>query len=191
MAMLVSAGVSRPAREGVLPRHFEAVAHVLAAPEQVFERLDDHTRLAEHMSRPSAMMGGGAMTYEFDAGRGQDVGSHIRMGGTAFGIALFVDEVVTEREPPRRKVWRTVGSPRLIIIDAYEMGFEIGGDVEGSLLRVWIDYALPTSGPGRWAGPVLGALYARWCVRRMVGDAVQAFARGGPSPLTRGRPLRR
>src|SRR3990167_6963246 len=77
------------------------------------------------MGGPSAMMGGGRMTYAFDAQRGQAVGSHIRMGGEAFGLRLFVDEVVTVRDPPRRKVWRTTGEPRLIIIGAYEMGFEI------------------------------------------------------------------
>lgn len=75
---------------------FETVVEVAATPEQVFARLDEQTRLAAHMERPSAMMGGGRMTYDFDAGRGQVVGSHIRMGGSAFGLSLAVDEVVTE-----------------------------------------------------------------------------------------------
>lgn len=144
----------------------------------MFARLDDQTRLAEHMGRPSAMMGGGRMTYEFDALRGQAVGSRIRMGGEAFGLRLMVDEVVTLRDPPRRKVWRTTGEPRLIIMGAYEMGFEIEEERTGSRLRVWIDYALPDSG---WAkrAPALAALYARWCVRRMVSDAVQHFSSAG------------
>lgn len=150
-----------------------------APPRSVFERLDDQTRLAAHMGRPSAMMGGGRMTYEFDALRGQAVGSHIRMGGEAFGLKLFVDEVVTIRDPPRRKVWRTTGAPKLLIIGGYEMGFEITDDAAGSRLRVWIDYALPAGG---WAKrlPALADVYARWCVRRMVSDAVQHFASARP-----------
>jgi hypothetical protein len=159
---------------GAFPHHREASSRVFAPAQAVFARLDDQTRLAEHMGRPSAMMGGGRMTYEFDAQRGQAVGSRIRMGGEAFGLRLFVEEVVTVREPPLRKVWRTAGAPRLIIMGAYEMGFEISGEGASSRLRVWIDYQLPDRG---WARHVraLAAFYARWCVGKMVTDAVQYF----------------
>ncbi|WP_293678853.1 SRPBCC family protein [uncultured Phenylobacterium sp.] len=160
------------------PHHRDATALVPAPARWVFERLDDQTRLAEHMGRPSAMMGGGRMTYEFDGLRGQAVGSHIRMGGEAFGLRLFVDEVVTVRDPSRRKVWRTTGEPTLIIMGAYEMGFEIAEEGTNSRLRVWIDYALPAGGWARRV-PGLAALYARWCVRRMVSDAVHHFTAAG------------
>lgn len=154
--------------------HSEAGAHIAASPSALFAHLDDQTRLAQHMSRSSAMMGGGRMTYEFDEQRGQAVGSHIRMGGEAFGLKLFVDEVVVEREPPWRKLWRTVGQPQLVVIGGYEMGFEIVPATAGTRLRVWIDYSLPDSGLGRRAS-ILARFYARWCVRRMVADAVAEF----------------
>ena len=115
------------------------------------------------------------MVYDFDEGRGQTVGSHIRMSGRAFGVDLFLDEVITHRDPPHRKVWRTVGAPKLIIIGSCEMGFRIIPDAAGSRLTVWIDYDLPDRGPGRWA-PAIAAYYGRWCVRRMVSDALVAFA---------------
>jgi hypothetical protein len=35
------------------------------------------------------------------------------MSGKVVGVDLFLDEVIREREPPRRKVWETVGTPRL------------------------------------------------------------------------------
>jgi hypothetical protein len=155
-------------------RHAEATALIPASPPSIFQRLDDQERLAEHMDKPSLMLGGGRMTYTFDEGCGRTIGSHIRMGGQAFGVEVAVDEVVTERAPPRRKVWRTVGAPRLLIIGGYEMGFEIGRVSGGSRLRVWIDYDLAARGPGRWA-PGLAAMYARWCVDRMVADASAAF----------------
>lgn len=116
------------------------------------------------------------MTYEFDEARGRAVGAHIKMGGTAFGISIFVDEVVTERIPARRKVWRTVGTPRLFIIAGYEMGFELKPMAGGTELRVWIDYELPSTTVGRLLGSLSGALYARWCVQQMVYDAVRHFA---------------
>lgn len=154
--------------------HKEATAIVGARPEGLFARLDDQTRLADHMGRPSMMMGGGRMTYSFDEGRGRAVGSHILMDGSAFGLTLSVDEVVTIREPPRLKAWRTVGAPELIVIDGYEMGFEITPQGAGSYLRVWITYDPPAGGLGRWA-PFLADLYARWCVDRMVADARAGF----------------
>jgi hypothetical protein len=55
------------------------------------------------------------------------------------------------------------------------MGFEIAPLGEGSRLTVFIDYDLPESPGTRWLGHLLGASYARWCVERMVSDAVAHF----------------
>jgi hypothetical protein len=160
--------------EPMMPRHAEARAALAATPQLVFDRLDDPTLLGAHMSGSSLMMGGGRMTYQFDAGGGRAVGSHIHMGGRAFGLELSLDEVIAERDPPRRKLWRTVGEPRLLVIGAYEMGFEITPADGGAMLRVWIDFEPPARGIGRLV-PALAAAYARWCVEQMVGDAAQYF----------------
>jgi len=159
-----------------MPKHDESAAYLPSPSQMVFEHLDDQTRLGEHMSRSSAMMGGGRMSYEFDKARGKAVGSHIKFRGRAFGISIFVDEVVTERIPPRRKVWRTVGTPQLLIIAGYEMGFELKPHNGGTDLRVWIDYELPAAGVRRLLGLLLGKFYARWCVQQMVSDAVRRFS---------------
>jgi hypothetical protein len=111
------------------------------------------------------------------------VGSHIGMSGRVLGVELSLDEVVTEREPPTRKVWETVGAPRLLVIGAYRMGCVVTPSGSGSLLRVFIDYALPASWPARWLGRVFGRSYAHWCTQRMVDDAVRQFASGAePRP---------
>ena len=171
------------------PRHIERTVHVPAPREDLFARLDDQARLAEHMSRPSLMMGGGRMTYDIDAGGGRQVGSHIRMGGRAFGLRLSLDEEVTERDPPRRKVWRTVGEPKLVVLAGYQMGFSIEPEDDGSRLTVWIDYEPGTRGLGLWA-PSLGEMYARWCVDEMVEDAVEAFSKAAPCGADVRCPLR-
>jgi hypothetical protein len=135
-----------------LTHHYETSALVQAPMDEVFTYVDDPTRLSSHMSKSSWMMGGGQMEIELDSGRGQNVGSRIRLVGKVFGMRLSVEEVVTERNPPHRKVWQTIGSPRLLVIGHYRMGFEIGSPDNGSLLRVHIDYALPESAPSRWFG---------------------------------------
>ena len=160
----------------MLMHHYETSAMVKAPAERVFVHVDDHARLSSHMSESSWMMGGGRMRIELDEGRGQKIGSRIRLAGRAFGIELAVEEVVTERDPPRRKVWETTGSPRLLVIGRYRMGFELSPRGSDSALRVFIEYALPAQAPARWLGRLFGGYYAGWCTRRMVDDAVKYFA---------------
>ena len=156
--------------------HFEASAFVAAPSDIVFAYADDPARLSSHMSESSWMMGGGRMETELDAGRGQTVGSRISLSGRVFGVNLSLDEVVIERVPPQRKAWQTTGSPRLLVIGHYRMGFEITSQANGSLLHVYIDYSLPKDVPAHWLGLLLGRYYARWCTRRMLADAEKHFA---------------
>jgi len=121
---------------------------LVAAPaDSVFAYADDPARLSSHMSKSSWMMGRGRMLTELDAGRGQTVGSRIRLSGRVFGLALSVEEIVTELVPPQRKLWQTTGSPRLLVIGHYRMGFEFARQENGSLLRVYIDYRCRKKGP--------------------------------------------
>lgn len=160
----------------MLNRHYEYKSDVLASAEEVFAYADDQTRLSSHMSQSSWKMGGGEMKMESDQGKGQAVGSKIRLSGRVLGIDLLVEEVVTERTAPRRKVWETIGQPRLLVIGHYRMGFEIAPRDGGSLLRVFIDYSLPEKGIARWLGILFGKFYARWCTKQMATDAAKHFS---------------
>lgn len=149
----------------------ETTTEVHAAPNRLFDHLDDQARLGSHMEKPSMMMMGGRMTYEFDGAKGRAVGSVIKVAGSFLGIRLFIEEVVTERDPPRRKVWETRGQPRILIIGPYRMGFEITPSAAHSSLRVFIEYDDPPSPVGRILARAFAPVYARWCVRRMADDA--------------------
>jgi hypothetical protein len=155
-------------------KHYEESACIPATAQPVFDFVDDPARLSSHMSRSSWMMGGGNMATVADEGGGQAVGSHIRLSGKAFGFSLFVDEVVTQREPPRLKVWETVGSPRLLVMGAYRITILVEPQVGSSTLRIAIDYHLPQASP--WLGRLFGRTYARWCVSRMLNDAQARFS---------------
>lgn len=148
---------------------------VAAVPTDVFAYLDDHERLGAHMMQSSAMMAGSAMAFSFDAAKGRALGSRIEMRGKVLGLSLTVNEIVTERQIPERKAWETQGSPRLLVIGAYRMGFEIAPERAGSQLTVFIDYDLP-DWPWRLLGLIAGRFYARWCVKSMARDAALAFA---------------
>lgn len=159
----------------ILPFHFECDIEVNAAADAVFTLLDDQSRLSAHMTKPSWMMTGSVMTLEFDAAKGRAIGAFIRLSGQVLGIPLSVEEIVTERNPPLRKVWTTIGRPSLLVIGAYRMGFEITPKTHSSHLHVFIDYGLPDGPISYCLGRAFGKIYARWCASRMTNDAATHF----------------
>jgi hypothetical protein len=112
------------------------------------------------------------------------------MNARVFGLQLFLDEVVTRREPPFLKVWETVGTPRLLVIGAYTMGLAITPRGSGSELRVFLDYDLPTSWPLSWLGRLFGGVYARWCVTQMLTGASQHFTPSVVKPPLHAMPMK-
>ena len=116
-----------------------------APPSRAFALVDGHARLASHERVVADDVWRGGCQVELDSGQGQVVGSHIWLTGTVFGLRLFLDEVVTRRDPPTMKAW-----PRWARRDC--------------------SYDLPSGRVTRWLGRLLSRLYARWCVTRMLRD---------------------
>ncbi len=79
------------------------------------------------------------------------------------------------REPPKYKDWETIGSPKLLAIGNYLMGFDISPKNGNAVFRVFIDYDLPTTPMARWLGYLLAGFYAKWCVQQMVRNAQKHF----------------
>ena len=161
------------------PRHREFSVESDGSAQAVFAYLDDHRRLSAHMSDSSWMMAGSRMAIQLDAAAGRAVGAMIRLRGRVLGIPLSVKEIVTEHNPPLRKVWEMIGRPRLLVIGQYRMGYEITPKGDASQVRVFIDYALPDGPVSYWLGRLFGNVYARWCTRRMADDAAKHFRSTG------------
>lgn len=159
----------------IYQRHCEESVLINARPEDVFAYADNQFNLSSHMKQSSWMMGGGRMDISVDEGRGQKVGSHIKMNGRVLGISLFLDEVVTRREPPRVKEWETTGDIKLLVIGHYRMRFEIEPQNGNLSFRVSIDYNLPATNV--WLGRLFGGFYAKWCVNQMIKSASDHFSK--------------
>ena len=157
------------------PFHDESAAMAKAPVDRVFAFLDDPKALSAHMGESSMMMMGSRMSIDVDADGGRVIGSKIRMQGRMMGIPLSLEEVITERQVPSRKVWETIGTPNLLVVAHYRMGFELTRTGDSSLVRIFIDYSLPTSAPGSWLGRLLGGVYARWCTKQMADDVARQF----------------
>ncbi len=149
-------------------KNYEESTFINIPINEIFGFADNPAHFSSHMNKSSWMMGGSKMVTETDVGKGQKVGSHIKMTGNMFGIHLFLDEVVTHHEPPYHKEWQTMGSINLLVIDHYKLGFEIKPEKGGSHFKVYIYYDLPKSLKTRWLGMLLGDIYAKWCVRQMI-----------------------
>ena len=156
-------------------KHYEENTIIKSDAESIFAYADVHTNFSSHMNKSSWMMGGGKMETKVDEGKGQKVGSHIRMSGNVFGINLSLDEVVTEHTPPYRKVWETVGKINLLVIDHYLLGFKIEPEKNNSKLTVFISYNLPHSAKTHWLGVLFGEMYAKWCVGQMIQGVKEHF----------------
>ena len=162
-----------PEKNRSYERRYENEVLLSAEASDVFAFVVDHTRLSAHMSKPTWMMGGGHMETSVDSGLGQKVGSHIQMRGKVLGIALSLDEVVTDYEPPRVKVWETVGQPKLLVIGHYRMKIEVNPKGIYSLLHILIEYNVPRN--QAWLGKLFGRYYAKWCVTQMMRSASDYF----------------
>jgi hypothetical protein len=175
-------GLTRPSKDAMsirsFPFHAESTALARAPADRVFAHLDDPKSLSAHMGESSMMMMGSRMSTEVDNGGGRAIGSRIRMHGSVMGIPLSLEEVITERQAPCKKLWETVGTPKLLVMAHYRMGFEVTPQGNSSVVRVFIDYSLPTAAPGSWLGRLLGGAYARWCTKRMADDAAAYFEPG-------------
>ncbi|HLE49454.1 MAG TPA: SRPBCC family protein [Patescibacteria group bacterium] len=156
-------------------KHYEESVLVSATPDEIFNFADNHKNFSAHMNKSSWMMGGGSMETEMDEGKGQKLGSHIKLHGKVFGFNLFLDEAITKYSPPNHKEWKTVGNINLLVVDHYKLGFEIKPEKENSLLKVYIDYNLPKPFFTKLLGLLLGSIYAKWCVKQMIKGVDEHF----------------
>lgn len=151
-----------------------------APAERVFAYVDDIRNLARHMSEGRSMpMMGSKLELEILTREATGVGATYRYYGRVMGLTIDFSETVTAYVPGREKVWHTIGAPRLIIIDSYEMRVLVEPVSEmRSTLAISIDYTLPRRLPWRLFGQWLAAAYARWCLDGMIEGTKRDLERG-------------
>jgi hypothetical protein len=152
-------------------------AEIQAPMERVFAHVDDIRNVGWHMTERSSMaMMGSRLKLEILSERPTGLGATYRYTGTIMGLSIDFSESVTEYVPPREKVWRTLGEPRLWIIASYEMRLAIEPlSAASSRLTISIVYDLPRSAFWRIVGLLLARSYSRWCLRQMLQDVRRAL----------------
>ena len=150
---------------------------IRAKPEIVFAYVDDIRNLGWHMTGQSSMaMMGSRLKLDILSDQPTGLGATYRYSGTVMGLPIDFSESVTKYLPPREKVWRTLGEPRLLIIASYEMRIAIERlSPSSSRVTKSIAYELPRSTFWRMVGLLLARPYSRWCLRRMLRDSRHAL----------------
>lgn len=143
---------------------------IAASAERVFDYVDAIRNLARHMSeRRSMAMMGSKLKLEIQSPGATGIGATYRYSGRMMGLDLDFSEIVTRYVPGREKVWHTVGAPRLLIIESYEMAVAVVPEASStSRLTIRIDYELPRTGIWKLMGRLLAPSYAGWCLSSMV-----------------------
>lgn len=117
-------------------------ATIEAPAERVFAYVDDIRNLARHMSERGSMpMMGSKLSLDIVTAAQTGLGATYRYNGRIMGLAIDFSETVTRYEAGREKIWRTIGEPRLLIIDSYEMAVRVEALTDvASRLTFSIDY---------------------------------------------------
>ena len=161
---------------------------MISAPaERLFAYVDDIRNLARHMTESRSMpMMGSRLTLEIVTREPTGVGATYRYAGQTLGFVLDFSETVTRYVAGREKIWRTIGTPKLLIMRGYEMRVLVELATPATTnLTISIDYELPDAGFCRIAGWLLGDAYCRWCLTGMVDGSKRDLERqGGPAMIT-------
>lgn len=145
--------------------HYEDSIFIPAPAQDVFNYVDDHSKYYSHVMKFSRMVGG-RMDLQVDEGHGQSVGSPIRLSGKVLGKSLSLEEVITRREPPRTKTWKTVGTPKFLIVGQYQYNVQIEPQGNGSVLRVSFSSDPPKE--SGWLRRLFSKVYTKLCAREMI-----------------------
>ena len=141
-----------------------------AAPEIVFELLDDLTVTGMHMTQSSAMMMGSKLHLHYLTDNRKGLGSKYRWTGKMMGMQMDFTVGVTKWIKPLEKIWETIGESKMIIYSWYRMNLLLGKQNGGTLVELSITYKKPNG----WFAGIVSFLFAdwycRWCLRKMLND---------------------
>ena len=121
------------------------------------------------------MMMGGKMEMERLPGPEKGVGAGFRWTGRVLGFSLDFTETVTLWKENEKKVWETIGSPKLIILGWYRMRLVTEARGNGTRASLQIEYAPPEGFFYKLLSKALAGWYADWCLSRMLGDTKKSL----------------
>ena len=103
--------------------------------------MDDLSKTGMPMSEGSMMAGN--LKLEHLSGPEKGVGATFRWKGKVMGFSLDFTETVTHWTENKEKIWETIGTPKLVILDWYRLLLKTLPVKEGTLTTLEIQYTRP------------------------------------------------
>jgi hypothetical protein len=142
-----------------------------AAPQMVFNALDDLGVKGSHMTTSTVMMMGSKLHLEYISKNRTGAGTKYRWTGRMMGVKMDFTVEVTKWINGREKIWETIGKTRLIIYSWYRMTLKITSTECGTEAELSITYEKPKGLLNRIFSFLLADWYCNWCLRKMINDA--------------------
>lgn len=146
-----------------------------ASPEAVFNCLDDLGVTGMHMESSSLPMMGGKLQLEFLTPNKTGPFTSYRWRGNVLWWKLDFTVVVTHWVAGRAKTWQTIGRPRLLLYEWFEMHLDVVSSGEGTTAHLFFTYEKPAGVLNQLLCALLGSWYGKWCLNHMLEDAQKAL----------------
>lgn len=158
-------------------RRLKNSVEINASSETVFRYVDDIRNTGWHMAKHSMRLMGSRLSLEILSQVSSGVGASYRWHGRVLGFKVDFTEIVTHWVPNRERIWKTIGTPKILILKDYEMRFQTESLNHKTRLTFEIAYNLPKSYLWRLIALMITDGYAKWCLKNMCEDAKRALER--------------
>jgi uncharacterized membrane protein len=156
-------------------RRLQNSIEINAPTEAVFSYVDDIRNTGWHMTKSSMPLMGSKLQLEILLNKPSGVGATYRWFGKVMGFKIDFSETVTKWVPNQERVWKTIGNPKILIIEDYEMRFLTEPLNQHTRLTFEIQYNLPKAFFWRAIALLLADWYSKWCLKNMCEDAKRAL----------------
>lgn len=148
-----------------------------AAPDAVFDCLDDLGVSGMHMTQSSMPLMGGKMHLEFLSEHRTGPHTRYRWTGKVLWMPLDFTVEVTQWIRGQEKIWQTTGPAQLILYSWFQMALRLVPAGRGCVARLSIRYKKPRGLVNQLLCFLVGRWYGRWCLSNMLNDAEKRLTR--------------
>ena len=148
---------------------------IQVVPEKVFAYMDNINNTGMHMTKSSKPMMGSKLELKQLSENATRLNSKFRWFGKMIWFTMDFTVVVTKWIKDKEKVWETIGTAKMIIMDRYQMRLVISPEGGNTKAELSIAYTKPKNIFFKVIAFFFAQLYANWCLSNMLQDSKKAL----------------
>lgn len=159
-----------PVKEKI--RQYEKTIYIEASSDSVFAFMDDVKNTGSHMTKKNGAMMGSKLSFKWLTQNQAGIGATYQWNGKVMWMKMDFTVQVFQWQSGKDKTWGTIGNSKMIVIDWFEMHL-ITSPITSEKTEVRLEIKYTKS--KNIKGFLLGKLYAKWCVKKMLKDSKKHF----------------